>query len=112
MYNDLFLICYKVKTVCTNCGDGQEYQVPKGVKLHIIKCANCGIKTLRLATPDEAKNIPSLTFIKYKFTCANCKRVCYQDLASYENVEDSLVIFNTMPCGECGQRGKIRAVLA
>ena len=45
---------YKVRVVCSNCGEFQELRIPKGEKVkeyvesEAAKCENCGCDSLRL----------------------------------------------------------------
>lgn len=92
---------YRVKTICSNCGAGQEYQEPKGVTLDMIECINCGCKTLRLASQDEAKNVPALTFTKHKIICENCHKIHIFETPSYENINFLMYFSDSYPCEFC-----------
>ena len=105
-------IYYKVKAICTNCGAGQEYQAPKGVKLHLIDCVNCGSRTLRLATQDEAKNIPALTFTKHKIICSNCNHISILETPSYEDITTLVSLLGRIaPCESCSKFAKRSEVI-
>ena len=76
---DEYVMMYKVKAVCENCGHGDESVIPQGCPLTDVACANCGCTMLRKALPSEAENIASsdepLKLLKFNVVCDRCKHV-------------------------------------